>query len=153
VPQKSKFPGLGHYRIITFYWSRIKALKARMTESVGFREFYSALYRDDAEGWAKSKYALQQLKAICLKRGIDLKVVILPELHELVDYTFTKEHALITDFLQGNGIPFLDLAPFLRNEDNPQTLWVAMDDAHPNARAHRLIADYTLEFLSENNGP
>jgi len=153
VPQRSRFPGLGRFRIITVYWSRIKAFKARMTETAGFQEFYSALYREDAEGWAKSKDALRQLKTICQERGIDLKVVLLPELHELVDYTFAKEHELIGGFLQENGIPFLDLAPFFRNEHNPQTLWVAMDDAHPNARAHRLIADYTLEFLSRNKNP
>jgi len=153
VPQRSRFPGLGHYRIITFYWSRIKAFKARLTKAAGFQEYYSELYGKDAEGWKKSKDALLQLKAICQERGIDLKVVLLPEFHELVHYTFAKEHKLIGDFLRENGIPFLDLAPFFRNEDNPQSLWVARDDAHPNARAHRLIADYTLDFLSENKNP
>ena len=30
--------------------------------------------------------------------------------------------------------------------------WVAPDDAHPNAEAHGLIAEYTLPFLLEDPG-
>jgi lysophospholipase L1-like esterase len=153
VPQKSRFPGLGHYRIVTFYWSRIKAFKARMTETAGFEEFYSALYRDGSGGWERSKVALVELAKICQDHGIDLRVVILPELHELVDYKFAEEHEVIAGFLQDNDIAFIDLAPSFSSESEPQTLWVARDDAHPNARAHRLIANYTLDFISEEAEP
>ncbi|MDB4433190.1 SGNH/GDSL hydrolase family protein [bacterium] len=153
VPQKSRFPGLGNYRIITFYWSRIKALKARIRPTAGFQEYYSTLYREGSDGWEKSKAALRRLEQLSREHGFDLKVVLLPEFHELVDYTFAKEHEQVTAFLDENDIPVLDLAPFFRNERNPQALWVARDDAHPNARAHRLIAEYTLDFLAENGGP
>jgi len=153
MPQKSRFPGLGNYRIITFYWSRIKALKAQMSQSTGFQEYYSALYQEDSEGWAKSKAALLELRELSREHGFDLKVVLLPELHELIDYTFADEHRRVTDFLRENDIPSLDLAPFFRDERDPQTLWVAMDDAHPNPRAHRLIAKYTLDFLAEKSAP
>ncbi len=153
VPQRSRFPGLGHFRIVTFYWSRIKALKAQLSESIGFQEFYSALYREGSPGWEQSKGSFLQLQEICRERGIDLKVVILPELHELVDYTFAKEHALIAEFLRENDISYIDLAPSFGNETEPQTLWVSRDDAHPNARAHRLISNYTLDFISEKGTP
>ena len=152
VPQKSRFPGLGNYRIVTFYWSRLKALKARLSDSTGFKEYYSGLYREGSEGWARSKAALLQLKQLSREQGFDLRVVLLPEFHELVDYTFSKEHAIVTDFLRANEIPVLDLAPKFRNEREPQTLWVSMDDAHPNARAHRMIADYTINFIGETTG-
>jgi pyruvate-formate lyase-activating enzyme len=143
---------LGNYRIVTFYWSRLKALKARLSDSTGFKEYYSGLYREGSEGWARSKAALLQLKQLSREQGFDLRVVLLPEFHELVDYTFSKEHAIVTDFLRANEIPVLDLAPKFRNEREPQTLWVSMDDAHPNARAHRLIADYTINFIGETTG-
>jgi len=39
------------------------------------------------------------------------------------------------------------LTPQFKNEIDPQELWVAMDDAHPNARAHALIAKYTIGFI------
>jgi len=151
VPQKSRFPGLGNYRIITFYWSRIKALRARLSDNVGFEEFYSALYREDADGWKKSQAALLQLKRLSLEHGFDLDVVLLPELHRLADYTFKREHALVTKFLASNGIRHRDLAPLFQDETEPQSLWVSRDDAHPNARAHSLIAEYTFDFIDRSD--
>jgi lysophospholipase L1-like esterase len=148
VPQRSRFPGLGNYRIVTFYWSRIKALKARIRPTAGFREYYSALYREGSEGWERSRAALRQLQQLSRRHQFEFRVVLLPELHQLVDYPFVEEHRQITSFLAEIGVPVLDLAPFFREEREPQTLWVARDDAHPNARAHRLIAEYALAFLA-----
>jgi lysophospholipase L1-like esterase len=149
VPQRSRFPGLGHYRIVTFYWSRLKALKARLSPGAGFAEYYGALYRDGAEGWERSQAALLELRELSRAHGFGLKVVLLPELHRLDPYTFEREHALVAEFLRANGIPVLDLAPHFRGVPEPQALWVSRDDAHPNARAHRMIADYTLPLLGE----
>lgn len=149
MPQKSRFPGLGHSRLVTFYWSRIKAAKARISPDVAdFQEYYSALYRDHAEGWERSQRAFLQLRDACESEGIDLKVVLLPELHQLDPYAFEREYEQVLDFLQKNGIAALDLAPAFKDEPNPQELWVSMDDAHPNARAHALIAAYALDFIS-----
>jgi len=154
VPQKSRLPGLGHSRLVTFYWSRIKAAKARISpEESDFREYYSALYREGAEGWERCKAAFLQLEEICDAEGIDLRVVLLPELHQLDPYAFRKEYDQVLGFLEANGIPALDLAPRFRNVDDPTTLWVSLDDAHPNARAHALIADYTLDFIRGRGGP
>ena len=152
VPQRSRLPWLGNIRIVTFYWSRVKALLARLDPSAGFEAYYAALYRGDPEGWRRSRGALLELQETCRERGIVLQVVLLPELHELADYTFAREHALVADFLRANGIPVLDLAPSFANETDPTTLWVAPDDAHPNARAHRLIANYTLDFIASGRG-
>jgi len=149
VPQRSRFPGLGNYRIVTFYWSRIKALRARLSDQVGFQEFYSALYAGDAPGWEKSKQAFRQLQASSRENGFDLRVVLLPELHDLGDYPFAREHALVTGFLAEIGVPALDLAPAFRDQRDAMSLWVSRDDAHPNGRAHALIADYTLDFIAE----
>jgi hypothetical protein len=148
VPQKSRFPGLGRSRLLTFYWSRIKSAMARISPNdADFHEYYSALYRDGAEGWTKTKAAFIQLKEKCRSEGIDLKVVLLPELHQLDPYIFAVEYAELMSFLELNEIPALDLAPNFKNESDPQSLWVSRDDAHPNARAHALIAKYTLDFI------
>jgi len=149
VPQRSRFPGLGNYRIITFYWSRLKALHARLSDSVGFQEFYSALYSGDAPGWKKSQAAFRQLRDSSQQNGFDLRVVLLPEFHDLVDYPFTREHAMVTDFLREIEVPYLDLAPAFHDQRDAMSLWVSRDDAHPNGRAHALIANYTLDFIAE----
>jgi lysophospholipase L1-like esterase len=153
MPRASRLPGLGRSRIVTFFWSRLAALGARMSEEGGFREYYAGLYREGSAGWEMSKQALARLKELSRERGFDFKVVLLPELHELADYPFTAEHRLVMDYLHGIGVEALDLAPRFRAETQPQALWVARDDAHPNARAHALIARYTLDFLRERGGP
>jgi lysophospholipase L1-like esterase len=148
VPQRSRFPGLGRTRVVTFFWSRIKALISNLSDAPGYREFYSDLYRDGSPGWQRSREALVQLRDASREHGFDLRMVLLPELHELDPYAFEREYALVADSARELGIPVLDLAPRFRGED-PQSLWVSRDDAHPNARAHALIADYTRDFLSE----
>ena len=153
VPQTSRFPGLGRLRVVTFFWSRIKALRARLSESVGFREYYASLYAEDSEGWARSREAFRTLQEASREQGFRLKVVLLPELHELRDYPFTAEHARVAGFLRELGVPVLDLAPLFRDEDDPQSLWVSRDDAHPNARAHARIAEHSLEFVAAKDAP
>ncbi len=150
MPRKARFPGLGNYRIITFYWSRIKALKSRFADTPSFKEFYSAIYSDEAAGWAKTKAAFHALRDSSAKEGFDLKVVLLPELHQLEPYTFSKEHRKVVGFLRSIGIETIDLADSFRSVKDPPSLWVALDDAHPNARAHELIAKYSLDFLMES---
>ena len=147
VPQKSRFPGLGHSRLVTFYWSRLKMLLERLSPGEGFAEYYAALYR--GEGWQRSAEAFAELKALADRDGFDLRVVLLPELHDLARYPFGKEHAQVLAHLAALDIPALDLAPRLAGVEDPHSLWVSLDDAHPNARAHRLIADYSLDFLLE----
>jgi lysophospholipase L1-like esterase len=149
VPQRSRFPGLGRTRVVTFFWSRIKALISQLSDAPGYREFYADLYREGSPGWARSREALALLRDVTRERDIDLRMVLLPELHELDPYAFEREYALVAEFASGLGIPVLDLAPAFRGED-PQSLWVSRDDAHPNARAHALIADYTRDFISQN---
>lgn len=153
VPQRSRLPWLGSLRIATFYWSRVKALMARWSPSQSFREYYAELYREEQPGWRATREAFLALKATCAADGADLRVVLLPELHELERYPFEAEHALVASFLRDHGIAVLDLAPFFRGERDPQSLWVARDDAHPNARAHRLIAGYSLPFLTDAGAP
>jgi lysophospholipase L1-like esterase len=147
LPVPSRLEWLGSLRIATFYWSRVKALAARWNPTAGYRAYYSRLYRSDAEGWRRAREALLQLRDACRERGIVLQVVLLPELHELADYAFAREHAVILDFLAGHAIPALDLAPRFAGVSEPTTLWVAPDDAHPNRLAHRMIFEHSLRFI------
>jgi hypothetical protein len=80
---------------------------------------------------------------------MDLKVVLLPELHQLDPYAFEREYGQVVSFLRENGIAAFDLAAYFKAEPNPQELWVSRDDAHPNSRAHDLIAEYAFDFISE----
>ena len=152
VPVRSRWWWLGHSRIVTFYWSRVKALLAQYRSSARFEDYYASLYEEDAPGWQGTRQSFLELARVCRERGIGLRVVLLPELHALAEYPFARQHALVSAFLEAHGIESLDLAPLFRDEKDPRSLWVARDDAHPNARAHRLIAEYSLPFLREEAG-
>jgi len=153
TPVKSRWWWLGSSRVATFYWSRVKALWARISPGASFEDYYADLYREDRPGWVEARRAFERLAEVCAANGIALKVVLLPELHRLAPYAFEREHALVVDFLRSHGIEVIDLAPRFHDAGDPQALWVSRDDAHPNARAHQMIAEATLPFLAEGRSP
>jgi lysophospholipase L1-like esterase len=148
VPAPSHPSWLGSLRIATFYGSRLNALRARFDESAGYRDYYAAFYDEDAPGWRDARDAFVELRTVCSAHEISLQVVVLPELHELEHYPFTREHELLGAFLHANEIPFVDLTASFADEADPASLWVAVDDAHPNARGHERIATLSLDFIA-----
>ncbi len=134
-----------HSDLAAFYWSAVTRLSNRLR----YEAYYHGLYREgDRKGWARTQEAFLLLKQRCVENGIGLRVVLLPELHRLRDYPFKTEHQLVKDFLEKNHVACLDLAPFFYEKELASKLWVAKDDAHPNAVAHRLIAAACEKFVS-----
>jgi lysophospholipase L1-like esterase len=144
----SSFGFLAHSRFLTFVWSRLRPW-LRSSSRRNYRDYYASLYRPGSEGWRAAREALGRLRDRCRRDGIVLQVVLLPELHQLDPYPFRSEHARIRAFLEEEGIACLDATPALDPSVRPREYWVAADDAHPNARAHRRIADYVFPFVSE----
>lgn len=150
---KSKLWFLGHSQMITFFWSRLRALAVRFSPALSYKKYYAALYETNQPGFIRAQNAFLLLKKVCEERGIALRVVLIPEFHNLINYPFKKEHGMILDFLKKNGIECLDLSPRFSDCDDPMDLWVAVDDAHPNKKAHQMIARYVFDFLrKEQNG-
>jgi lysophospholipase L1-like esterase len=148
TPQRSKFWFLGYSELITLYWSRFHMLMVGMAPAKkGYRPYYSSLYRRDQPGLAVTFKNFLLLRDTCQKHGIALQVVLLPELHQLINYPFAQEHHMVMDFLKTNSIDALDLAPYFSNYKDPMDLWVAPDDAHPNKKADRLFAQYAFDFI------
>lgn len=153
TPVRSNWGFLSHSRVITFFWSRVNAMLTNVRAAQSYETFYSDLYRDDQPGWINTRKAFLEIRDVTRERGIELQVVLLPELHDLVDYPLGAQYAVVLEFLRQNDIEALDLAPFFRDETDPHRLWVALDDAHPNAYAHARIAEYSLDFIAgEENG-
>lgn len=150
TPRKADWAFLYRSRLVTLAWSRLHALESNLGDRGSFyRTYYADLYRPDAPGWQRAQAALRQLRDVCAERGIALQVVLLPELHSLVEYPFSNEHQVVADYLRSIGVEVLDLAPQFRDQTRPMELWVAPDDAHPNARAHELIAKHAEEFIAK----
>jgi lysophospholipase L1-like esterase len=149
VPTRSPFSFFANLRIVTFYWSRLGQLRTRWNPARTFREYYAALYEDDQVGWRETRDAFARLATVCRERGIDLRVVLLPELHELANYPFAREYDRVEASLKSLGVPVLDLTPAFADVIEPETLWVSLDDAHPNAAAHERIARASHAFISD----
>jgi lysophospholipase L1-like esterase len=147
TPKKSRFWFLSYSRLISFYWSRIHSALSNLLQSKSFYSYNSDLYRDNQPGWINTKKAFLQLRDICQKNNIDLQIVLLPELPCMKNFPMKNEHDLITTFFGNNGIDHFDLAPFFADYENPMELWVSYDDAHPNKLGHKMIAEYTLDFI------
>ncbi len=149
TPVRSKWTWISWSRAITFVWSRTRGLLSNASEGKTFYDFYSELYEDDAPGFIAVKESFIELKGIAESRGMELQVVMLPELHDLVNYPFSKEYAKVENFLQENEIPVIDLTRDFAGYEDAVGLWVALDDAHPNAKAHRMIAEFSRDFVEQ----
>jgi len=58
----------------------------------------------------------------------------------------------VSALLPTHGVEHLDRAPFFDRAGDPPPLWMAADDARPNAPGRRLIAEYTLPFVCPRDG-
>jgi lysophospholipase L1-like esterase len=149
TPTPSRFEFLSVSRGLSFFWSRFQSSLSNLSTGRTFHSYYAALYRDEQPGWINARRAFLDLKAASAAHRIRLQVVLLPELHDLEHYPFKQEYALVGEFLAQNGIDCLDVTPAFEGYKSPMDLWVAADDAHPNARAHRMIADHVFDYINE----
>ncbi|MDD5195276.1 MAG: SGNH/GDSL hydrolase family protein [Candidatus Omnitrophica bacterium] len=147
TPHKSRFWFLGYSRLATLCWSSMNIVNTRLNPSRNYVQYYKDLYKNNQKGLSRAKNAFLQLMLVCQKNNISLQVVLLPELHGLKDYPFRNEHEIIMQFLKAHNINALDLAPYFSYYENPRELWVARDDPHPNTAAHKLIAQYAINFI------
>jgi len=149
TPVRSKWLWVSRLRSVTFLWSRFRGLLTRTSPGQTFESFYSDLYADDQRGFQAMEAAFLELRGITEERGIELQVIMLPELHNLVDYPFTAVYDKVASFLRENDIDYIDLTDSFRGYEDAEGLWVAPDDAHPNALAHRMIAEYSRDFIEK----
>jgi lysophospholipase L1-like esterase len=151
TPVRSDWLWVSRLRSVTFLWSRMRGLLSRGSSGQTFESFYSDLYEDDQPGFIAMKDAFIDLRGITEQRGIELQVIMIPELHNLVEYPFAPEYEKVRSFLESNDIAVMDLTESFAGYEDPAGLWVALDDAHPNAKAHKMIAEYSLQFLRQGS--
>ena len=150
VPEKSVLQIVSRSQLFTFFWSRFKLIEHRLGITPNYIFYYKDLYSDGKPGWRDAQNAFLLLKEVCVKNNIALKVITLPDLHELKDYPFIGEHMLLKNFLDEHSILNIDLTNQFVDLENSKLLWVASDDTHPNTLGHKLIAQYSLPFISKN---
>lgn len=148
TPSRSPWIVLGRCRGLTLLWSSLQRLSWHWRGRT-YLDHYRELYEAEAMGWQRQQEAFARLKALCADKEVGLKVILLPELHILDPYPFEEIHSRVRAMLEAQGISVLDVREAFAEVEEPGLLWVAPDDAHPNADGHALIAKACSEFLHQ----
>ena len=115
-----------------------------------FTSYYRNLYSEENSGWRAARAALRELGGLCRDAGIPLRLMLIPELHAPGEaYPFRDIHGIVTAAARREGIPVLDLVDAFGGVD-PPSLWVSRGDAHPNALAHKIIAEALFQEITGN---
>jgi lysophospholipase L1-like esterase len=149
VPQRRAAGVFKQSYLAMWLWGRFDTLSRMAGKKAGFGAYYENLYREDRPGWQEAKRAMKRLIDLGRKHHFSLGFAILPELHGVGPrYAFQEIHDKLAFFLNDQGAEWvLDVAPYFRNEV-PHNLWVSPDDAHPNARAHAVIANALFQQIN-----
>lgn len=113
-----------------------------MKSSADYENFYRKFYA--GESWQKFSHSLSELVEVVGSNR--LTVVLLPEFRNVNARPFINEHAKIQAQLVQQGVRVIDLIDFPK-VDTAAEYWVSADDPHPNAKAHKLIAELVAEKL------
>ncbi|MBI4665118.1 MAG: hypothetical protein HY751_01775 [Nitrospinae bacterium] len=147
---RQKSPLIIKYSYLAMWlWGRIDTFERMYLSKEDYGDYYSRLYDDKSEGWIKTKEAMGRLAALSKKEGFKVVVALLPELHAVgPKYGFQDIYDKVALAAKEAGIEeVVDLSPKFANE-KPETLWVSPDDAHPNEKAHGIIANGLYEYLT-----
>jgi hypothetical protein len=136
-----------------FVAGRIDSLFREIFAKKDWADYYLGLYGHDGEakGWLGAKAYIAKLAAFTKAHGTKLLIASLPELHDVQHYRLQKIIGLVHEAADGNGVPFVDLLPYLQGVPSPE-LWVTPPDPHPNGLAHKLFAEGIFQALEKLSG-
>ena len=90
--------------------------------------------------------AWEGASAYARERGIRLYFMMIPDVHDLLDYKFMFVHDIMQNFAKQNGYAYVDMLPAMTGL-RPQEIWAMPGDPHPNAFAHKLMADAIFPLI------
>lgn len=122
-----------------FRWQQIRQPGIR--DYYGFVEDYY-----DGEPWQLFRRRLQDVDRLCRANDCRLTVAVFPFLHETAAERFAPIRQKITESCREDGVSAIDLADAFK-QHRGENLTVNAFDAHPNERAHKLVADLLTEKM------
>lgn len=131
---------LARHSHLALFWRKIQV---RLLHYGGKPQSFLDYYRETYEGesWERFQAAAGRLAAFAKGRGLKLHVVLLPELRTPDDPDIRAVYAKVETLFRGLGAETLNLFGKLPPAAKPEAYWVAPDDPHPNALAHKAIAE------------
>jgi len=112
-------------------------------------DHYKSIYEPDYQGLIQVKESLAKLAYYAEHHGINLYLMMMPEVHDLENYQYQFAHDIMAEIAHDNGYIYIDGLPALQNTKNTQDLWAMPGDPHPNAHAHALFADAIYPSLTQ----
>lgn len=110
-------------------------------------DYYHTLYQPDATGFQEMEKAFDRLEEYTRGNGINVYFVIMPDFHNITNYQFDFVNDIMKVEAQNRGFNYIDLLPAFKDIEQSQTLWAMPSDPHPNALAHKIMADYLVDLL------
>jgi len=100
--------------------------------------------------WRDSREAIREMRDLCSTTGIPFTVLMMPDFTQNFDdrYPYRTIHDAVASWGRELNIPTFDLLTIFLGQDH-QLLWVQWD-WHPNAEAHRQIAEFLVARILEN---
>jgi hypothetical protein len=119
--------------------------RSGLTPEAGPNEARRRLKPFEAEllGWVYRQFVTR-----CRERGITPVYVFMQKVTDPGQTWSALERRQILDLAAGAGFPVLDLSGVFHNRGG-ENLWIAENDAHPNALGSRLVADKLYALLLE----
>jgi hypothetical protein len=94
--------------------------------------------------------ALQELVDICKENNIKLLITNIPDLRILHNYPYKYANDYIRDTAIKLKTEYLDLYSLIK-EENPESLWVSIEDPHANSYANKIFALAMYKKIQELN--
>jgi lysophospholipase L1-like esterase len=109
-------------------------------------ERYRKIYEPDQPGFIVMQRELKKLADYARERKIRLYFMMTPDVHDLVDYKFTFVHDIMRKIATDDGYVYVDLLPAMTGL-RPEQTWAMPGDPHPNASAHKMMADAIFPLI------
>jgi lysophospholipase L1-like esterase len=131
-------------------WIAFSRLAAKSSEQRPV-DHYTDVYRDNQPGYVEMKKKLKMLADYAHAHNIRLFMAMTPDVHDLVNYHFGFVHERMKAIASELGMRYVDFLPALEKRP-PEEIWAMPGDPHPNAVAHRLMADALLPVIRLPSG-
>ncbi|HUR27058.1 MAG TPA: GDSL-type esterase/lipase family protein [Planctomycetota bacterium] len=134
-----------HSSTLRFLVNRWEGRKQR---TLGGGDYWRYLHAPTEPSWKSVQSAFARIASRAQERKIPVVLAIFPMFGPAAwkDYPYREQHAQVAAEGARNGFVVLDLLPRFEQEE-PQSLLIALDDSHPNAKGHAIAAEELAKIL------
>jgi lysophospholipase L1-like esterase len=128
--------------LYAYLWSKWNAILTKFLPGKRFDNYYHALYEEGSKTFRDVKKYSEEIVSCARERDLPLLIAMIPDVRELDPYPFSLEYGQVKRIFESRkNIEVMDLTSYFDVKAGPEAYWVSLEDAHPNALAHGIIAD------------